>query len=237
MRTIIAIAARDRRELVGPCLQSVVAAFVDRLGTDGDCHLVVHLDPLTTQYTGPELRAWGASSVVRLELPHDMPAKERIARMRCDAAQMAAGFGFDRILYLDSDVVVSRGLPAALDAFWPGLKPTECRAVALGNLAHYARDGFTRERDRFVCAYGAGHVRTHALGSCFAFPVNAALTEWAANPPCTSWDTHASTNLARNRILTSDVSYVRHDGRNSGLCMKAHRGLDYQNFAADLVLP
>lgn len=235
MRTLIAIAARDRRELVEPCLRSVAAAFGDRLGTDGDCHLVLHLDPLTTQYTGAELRAWGASSVVRLELPHDMPAKERIARMRCDAAQMAAGFGFDRILFLDSDVVVSRELPAALDAIWPWLGAASCRAVALGNLALYERPGFLI--GRYLEGEYPATVRTHALGSCFAFPVDAYLTEWAANPPCTSWDTHASTHVARNRILTSDVSYVRHDGRHSGLCMRAHPGLDYHNFATDLVLP
>ncbi len=231
MRTLIAVAARNRRELVEPCLRSIVAAFGPSCETGAPCTLLVHIDPLTTEYDGAWLRQLGAA-VVRLELPADMAPKERIARMRADAAQTAAGFGFDRILFLDSDVVVSRELPAELDRLWP-LLVSGCAglgAVALGNLKLYERPGFLQE----LWPVSRASVRTHALGSCLAFPVNAALLEWAANPPTSSWDTHASTFVARNRILTSDVSYVRHDGRHSGLCMKAFPGLDYQNLAEDL---
>lgn len=232
MRTLIAVCCRDRRELVEPCLRSIVAAFQPSLELGSECSLLVHLDPLTTEYSGAWLRELGAA-VVRLELPADMPPKARIARMRADAAQTAAGFGFDRILYLDSDVVVSRELPAALDRLWLLLTKgcADIGAVALGNLALYERPGFRIES----WPVSRASVRTHALGSCFAFPVDRHLLEWAANPPQTSWDTHASTHVARNRILTSDVSYVRHDGRHSGLCVKSYPGLDYQNLAADLV--
>lgn len=232
MRTLIAVCCRDRRELVEPCLRSIVAAFGPSLELGAGCTLLVHMDPLTTEYDGAWLRGLGAA-VTRLDLPADMPPKERIARMRADAALTAAGFGFDRVLFLDSDVVVSRELPAELDRLWPLVSRagTYGYALALGNLGLYQRPGFLVE----PCPALRASVRTHALGSCLAFPVNDALIEWAQNPPANSWDTHVSTVVARNRILTSDVSYVRHDGRHSGLCMRAFPGLDYQNLAADLV--
>jgi hypothetical protein len=149
--------------------------------------------------------------------------------MRSDAARYARDARYDRILYLDSDVVVSKDFWSEFERLWPHLQDRECGALSLANYPGYERHVVDR------CPSLGATVRKFGLGACLAFPVGPALLEMAeedAGPG--SWDTHFSRAVAGCRVLTSDRSFVRHDGRHSGLCARGAYGLDFQNFAEDL---
>jgi len=122
------------------------------------------------------------------------------------------------------------GFRDEFERLWRVLAEHKCEALTLGNYAGYDNGRFVVERLPDVSA----SIRTHGLGACLAFPVNEFLLGWSANPPASSWDTDASRVVARGRVLTSEASWIAHEGRDSGMCAgNGHRGLDFSNVKPD----
>lgn len=223
MRTLVALAVRDRAALVEPCLASISAALSGRAGFE----VVAWLDPLDVETGLSWLEARGVPSVVLLDLGPELPPRRRVLRMRQDAARVAEREGFDRVLYLDSDVALSEGFVPEFERLWPELYRLQCGALSLGNYAGYEKHVVAQLPEL------RASIRRFGLGACLAFPTEHALA--AADSSGAAWDTLFSRLAAGNRVLTSDASYVRHDGRSSGMCAsRGIEGLDFQRLAPDL---
>ena len=223
LTTVVATAVRDRADLVAPFLESAKVAL------PADVPVVAWLDPLSRDVGVDWLVERGIHAVVTLPVASTDSPKVRVRRMRADAARYARDVGASRVLYLDSDVVLSRGFWPEFERLWGHLHEARCGALSLGNLGLYDRHVVERlPRLRAT-------VRKFALGSCLAFPVTDLLLDVAGEDPGPgSWDTHFSRAVAGCRVLTSDESFLRHDGRYSGMCAATAYGLDYQNLAFDL---
>lgn len=223
---MVATAVRDRPDLVERCLGSV--------GDSGlsDFDFWAWLDPLDREVGADRLRAWGADVVVlSYRVSDDLPPKHRVHLMRRDAAHRARTGDYDRLLYLDSDVVLSRDFGREFERLWPEVEAHGCGALAMGSYAGYEAKRLV-ERVPGIGAY----VCTHGLGACLAFPVPGDLkaVESADVAPTQSWDTHFSRVVAGSRVLTSAVSYASHAGAGTGMSATAHPGLEFDNLAPDL---
>lgn len=215
--TLLAVCGRDRAHLVAPALRSIRDAWPAQ-------GVLFHRDPADVELRGLDLKALGASWVRELDIAPEVPGRERVARMRSAAALFALERGYQRVLFLDSDILVDPGAAAELDRLW-ALRPTEDAAVALTRCSVYDSQDYVR-RDQPPLR--AATIRTHGLGMALAFPCSAALQIAAQNPHHVgSWDSHWCGAVSRGVVVTPELSWAIHEGRSSGLCMQhGHPGLD-----------
>lgn len=226
MRTLVATAVRDRPLLVDEMLRSV------RETLPAEWRLEAWLDPLDLETGVDWLLARGVRMVHTMSLDPAQKARPRVALMRFDAVLEARRAGFDRVLFLDSDVLLGAAFVAEFERLWPLLEPNQCGALSLGNYKGYGQRPYLVQ----VLRDHRASIRTRGLGACLAFPVTEALARAAGqNVGIDSWDTFLCRGPGKDRVLTSDTSYVIHQGRYSGMCMRLHMGLDFCNAAPDLL--
>lgn len=212
--TLIAMCGRDRAELVVPCLRSVRQAWPE-------LSLLFHRDPLDSELARVDLRGLGCNWVRELELDPELQGPARVAKMRAEAALSACGAGYQRVLFLDSDIIVDPGAAAELERLWEQ-RPTPDAAVALTRCAVYDSPGYVRPAQPLQAAT----VRTHGLGMALAFRAGEALQRAALGPIRGSWDSAWCASVAVGCVVTPEQSWAIHEGRNSGLCQRRHPGLD-----------
>lgn len=215
--TLLAVCGRDRAELVVPALASIRRAWPDHV-------LAFHRDPLDTELGALDLDALGVTWCHSIALDPALSPRARVAAMRADAALRACASGFQRVLFLDSDVLVDPDAAAELERLW-GLRPSPDSAVSLTrcavyDTAQYVRSGPTLE---------GATLRTHGLGMALAFPCSAALQRAAQLPIRGSWDQHFCATVALHCVVTPDVSWAIHEGRHTGICTSVHPGLDVEH--------
>lgn len=211
--TLLAMCGRDRAELVLPCLESVRAAWPDAA-------LLFHRDPLDRELRAVDLASFGAT-VRQIDVDPELRGSKRVSAMRSDAALHACGAGYQRVLFLDSDVLVDPGAAEELERLW-AQRPTPDAAVALTRCPVY-------DDPRYVRAglpLRSASLRTHGLGMALAFACTASLQRAAMRPVRGSWDSAWCTTVAVGVVVTPEQSWAIHEGRLSGLCATAHRGLD-----------
>ncbi len=218
---LICIAGRDRRSLVERCLESVRQLTPRTL---------FYRDPLTTEYDDSWLVNQGADDICSLDLPPDMPPRQRVSMMRCHGAITAHCKGYSSIFFVDSDVVLDSGAIARLDEM--SAFPLQHSARSLGNLALYDQPGYLSERSLLLGV----SIRSHALGGCLEFPVTDQLLEVAQRgvPIKAAWDSWFCREVAKGRVLTSEISYARHIGMGTGINATRHPELNWQKFTPEL---
>lgn len=212
--TLIAMCGRDRAELVGPCLASVRKAWPD-------LSLLFHRDPADTELRKLDLRMRGATWVEEIDLHPELAGRKRVAAMRAAAATWACAAGYQRVLFLDSDILVDPGAGAELERLWR-MRPTPDAAVALTRCAVYDSGRYERAGQPLRGA----SLRTHGLGMALAFAAGAALQRAASQPIRDSWDSAWCTTVAINVVVQPEQSWAIHEGRGSGLCQQRSPGLD-----------
>lgn len=227
MTTAVLLCGRDRVKLVERCLDALNRARYGRRDHD----VLFWRDPETTEFDERWLESRGAMVMTHGSLAPTDPPRRRVAAMRCAAIRHACALGYDRLLFLDSDVELAPDALTRLDDLWPLLGPTRCGALALGNYAGYEVPGFMIDPTPVDGAQVS--IRRVGLGGCLAFPMTERLRAKARDgvPEGASWDTHLCRKIADERVLTSDVSYCRHLGRDSGMCQRVAPGLDWHRFA------
>lgn len=226
---LVCIVGRDRQALAATSLVSISQA---RQQHSGETRLVFLRDPLTVEYDAEWLEDRGVDVVIHPDVPADLPARQRVARMRCAGMLFAIETGADRIVHLDSDIAIDPDFFGVLDELWTGAeRRTSFGAATLGNFAGYAQPGFLLEQ------HPGFSIRTHGLGGCLIFSCDSRtlVAARAGVPAHYSWDNWMSSKATgAGRVLTSDVSYVRHLGRgeHAGMCgSTAFPDLDWSNFS------
>lgn len=227
MNAVVAIVGRDRAHLVERCLESLRNAR--------NCPPIrFYRDPLTVEYDQGWLFARGATTVVHPTADLEPAPRRRVAALRVFANRDACDAGRDLIVHMDSDIVCDPGLFERLEEMWDAalrLWPREQFALAPANFAGYAQPGFCVSDSS---PYAGLSVRTHGLGGCLAFRCTPELAA-ATVTDGASWDSNLCRRYMGRRVLTSDVSYVRHIGRRAGMCVDtSHPDLDWHNFTPAL---
>jgi hypothetical protein len=237
---LVAIVGRDRRHLLEKCLASLEQA---RRRAKAETLTLFALDPLCVEYDRAWLEGWEGLDVLEHSPDLHPTPRVRVAAMRCAVASFACAstesLGISWIVNIDADVAVDPDFFDRLDdVIASGAAFNPCGAVAMGNYAGYRESGYLVE----ACPGGVSDVRTHGLGGCLAFPLTGKLADVAARgvPKGSSWDSYMCRAVAGNRVLTSQVSYARHLGRDAdaGMCAALHSKLDWDHFSPALeVLP
>lgn len=215
--TLLAVCGRDRADLVVPALESIRAAWPDQA-------LLFHRDPADRELRGYDLAALGVTWLREIPLEPELAGRRRVFAMRAAAALEACAAGFQRVLFLDSDILVDPGAGAELERLWQQ-RPTPDAAVALTRCAVYDLPEYARPGPPLSGAT----LRTHGLGMALAFACGAGLERAARRPARGSWDSHWCLTVAAGCVVTPEQSWAIHEGRSSGLCATAHPGLDVEH--------
>ena len=222
MKTLVAVCGRDRVNLVKGFLASVAFEL------PAEWEKWFWIDPLSQRLGVPDFAGtdW---NIVRPKLdPGDQP-RWRVRQMRMAGILKAAERGAQRILFLDSDTAVLGGFTQEYERLWALRGRFLCDAISLANLKHYAQPPYLLESH----PESQLSVRAFGMGACLSLAVSPKLVAHTADQHKGSWDTHISRTAAGNRVLTSDLSYISHEGRHSGMSGPGTRkhGLDFHNFA------